>query len=292
MSSKYSFIAGQEGRYPLTRMFAWAGVSSSGFYEWRARGVSATARRRADLMAAIAAVFADSDATYGYRRVHAVLVRSGIGASLELVRQLMRELGLQPCQPRPYRPTTTIAGNACGVPDLVCRDFTAVAPGSKLVGDITYIRTWQGWLYLATVIDCATKACIGYAMAEHMRTELVAAALDAAAKTYDIRGAIFHSDRGTQYMSDDFAKAAARYDLKRSVGRTGVCWDNALAESFNAAVKVERVNRTQYPTREHARRDVTRYIEFRYNRTRLHSGLGYRTPEEAYKDYLNHNNAA
>lgn len=292
MSAKYAFIAGQEGRYPRSRMFVWTGVSSSGYYEWRGRAASATARRRADLVAAITAVFADSDATYGYRRVHAVLARSGIPASPELVRQLMREHDLQPCQPRPYRPTTTIAADPAGVPDLVHRDFTADAPGVKLVGDITYIRTWEGWLYLATVIDCATKACIGYAMAEHMRTELVTAALDNAAKTYDITGAIFHSDRGTQYMSDEFAKAASKYDLKRSVGRTGVCWDNALAESFNAAVKVERVNRTQYPTREHARRDVTRYIEFRYNRTRLHSSLGYRTPAEAYSDYISHKNAA
>jgi putative transposase len=292
VSAKYAFIAGQEGLYPRSRMFVWAGVSSSGYYEWRDRAASATARRRVVLVEAIKAVFADSDATYGYRRVHAVLARSGIPASPELVRQLMREHDLQPCQPKPYRPTTTIAADSAGVPDLVCRDFTADAPGVKLVGDITYIRTWQGWLYLATVIDCATKACIGYAMAEHMRTELVTAALDRAAETYDITGAIFHSDRGTQYMSDEFAQAASKYDLKRSVGRTGVCWDNALAESFNAAVKVERVNRTQYPTREHARRDVTRYIEFHYNRRRLHSALGYRTPAEAYSDYLNHKKAA
>lgn len=160
-----------------------------------------------------------------------------------------------------------------------------------MVGDITYLKTWQGWLYLATVIDCATKACIGYAMAEHMRTSLVVDALEVAADSYNISGAIFHSDRGTQYLSDEFAAAAERMGVRRSVGRTGNCYDNALAESFNAAVKVERVNRTQYPTREHARRDVTRYIEFRYNRRRLHSALGYRTPEEAYNDYIN-NNAA
>jgi transposase InsO family protein len=184
-----------------------------------------------------------------------------------------------------------VAGDAAGVPDLVGRDFTASVPGTKLVGDITYLKTWEGWLYLATVIDCATKACIGYAMADHMRTSLVVDALKVAADSYDIRGAIFHSDRGTQYMSDEFAATAETMGLRRSVGRTGVCYDNALAESFNAAVKVERVNRTQYPTRDHARRDVTRYIEFRYNRKRLHSALGYRTPEEAYYDYIN-NNAA
>ena len=292
MSSKYEFIDAEEGQYPMSKMFIWAGVSSSGFYEWRSRPASATARRRVELKPIIAAIFSDSDGTYGYRRIHAVLSRSQIPAGLELVRALMRELGLVPCQPKPWRPVTTIAGDAAELPDLVKRDFTASKPGTKLVGDITYIRTWQGWLYLATVIDCATKACIGYAMADHMRTPLVIAALDMAADRYDITGAIFHSDRGTQYMSEEFATAAQKYRLRRSVGRTGVCYDNAQAETFNAAVKVERVNRTQYPTREHARKDVTRYIEFRYNRRRLHSGLGYRTPEEAYTDFIQSSNAA
>jgi transposase InsO family protein len=292
VSSKYEFIDGEEGNYPMVRMLEWAQVSSSGFYEWRCRPASATARRRQDLATVIAAVFADSDGTYGYRRVHAVLARSGIPAGPQLVRAVMRDLGLVACQPKPWRPVTTIAGDAAEVPDLLERDFTADAPGCKLVGDITSIRTWAGWLYLATVIDCATKACIGYAMADHMRASLVVDALHLAAGRYDITGAIFHSDRGTQYMSEEFASAAGKWGLRRSVGRTGVCYDNAQAETFNAAVKVERVNRTQYPTREHARKDVTRYIEFRYNRRRLHSGLGYRTPEEAYNDYTNSRNAA
>ena len=196
-------------------------------------------------------------------------------------------------QPQPWRPVTTIAGDAAAIPDLVDRDFSAAAPGTKLVGDITYIRSWEGWLYLATVIDCHTKACIGYAMADHMRTDLVIAALDMAAANYRLADdAIFHSDRGTQYTSQEFAEHAAKLGLRRSVGRTGVCYDNAQAETFNAAVKVERVNRTAYPTREHARKDVTRYIEFRYNTKRLHSALGYRTPLEAYTDYINTHDAA
>jgi putative transposase len=141
---------------------------------------------------------------------------------------------------------------------------------------------------LATVIDCHTKACIGWAIADHMRTDLVCDALDMAARNYHLaEGCIFHSDRGTQYMSDQFAKHTADLGLRRSVGRTGICYDNALAESFNAALKVERVNRTEYPTLEHARRDIVQYIEFRYNRRRLHSALGYRTPQEAYDDYIN-----
>jgi putative transposase len=293
VSARYEFIDAEKANYRVVKMCNWMGVSKSGFYEWQGRAASATAKRREELRLLIEAIFEGSEQTYGYRRVHAQLVRQGDACSPELVRALMRELGLRPCQPRPWRPTTTVAGDAGEIPDLVRRDFTADAPGVKLVGDITYIATWQGWLYLATVIDCHTKACIGYALADHMRTDLVIEALRSAASNYPLaEGAIFHSDRGTQYMSAAFAECAQRLGIRRSVGRTGVCFDNAMAESFNAALKVERVNRTEYPTREHARKDVTRYIEFRYNTERLHSALGYRTPNEAYTEYLNRNTAA
>jgi putative transposase len=293
VSRRYGFIDAEKANYPIGKMCEWIGVSRSGFHEWRGRASCAAAGRRERLKVLIAHVFVDSDGTYGYRRVHAQLVRWGVDAGDELVRRLMRGLGLVACQPRPWRPVTTVAGDAAAIPDLVARDFTAAAPGTKLVGDITYIRTWEGWLYLATVIDCYTKACIGYALADHMRTSLVTAALDMAAANYTLAdGAIFHSDRGTQYVSEQFAGHAKKLGLRRSVGRTGVCYDNAQAETFNAAVKVERVNRTVYPTREHARKDVIRYIEFRYNTTRLHSALGYRTPLEAYTDYINNHNAA
>ena len=293
MTARFEFIDAEKANYSVIAMCTWADVSRSGYYEWRDRPASATAARRERLKLLIRRAFDDSDGTYGHRRVHAQLARWGEAASLELVRALMRDLRLVPCQPRPWRPTTTIAADAGGVPDLVGRDFTAAAPGVKLVGDITYIPTWEGWLYLATVIDCHTKECIGYAMADHMRTSLVTNALDMAARNYPLAdGVIFHTDHGTQYMSQDFAAHARNLGVRRSAGRTGVCWDNAQAESFNAAVKVERVNRTVYPTREHARKDVTRYIEFRYNTRRLHSALGYRTPREAHNDYWNTHQAA
>jgi putative transposase len=202
VTDKYEFIdatKAQAPEYPITGMCEWLAVSTSGFYEWRSRPASATAIRREELKILIRHVFEESDDTYGYRRVHAALARLGVRAGLELVRGLMRELELVACQPRPWRPTTTVAGDAAGVPDLVRRDFTATAPGSKLVGDITYIPTKEGWLYLATVIDCYSKACIGYTMADHMRTDLVIAALDMAARNYPLtEDVIFHSDRGTQ----------------------------------------------------------------------------------------------
>ena len=196
MSAKYAFIAGEEGHYRVYLMCRWAKVSRSGFYEWRDRAPSAASQRHARLGRLITALFEASDGTYGYRRVHAGLLRSGYYADDETVRLIMRELGLEPCQPRPFRPITTIAGDAGSTPDLVNRDFTADTPGVELVGDITYIPTWEGWLYLATVLDCCTKKVLGYAMAEHMRTSLVTDALAMAARNITIHSGvtIFHSD--------------------------------------------------------------------------------------------------
>ena len=230
MSAKFAFIDAEKALYSIVKMCAWIGVSTSGYYEWRDRPPSATAQRRGHLATLIEWIFTDSDQTYGHRRIHAALLRQGERVTPELVRSIMRELDLNPCQPRPFRPPTTLAGDAGSIPDLVARDFTADAPGTKLVGDITYLPTWQGWLYLATVIDCHTKACIGYALAEHLRADLVIDALQMAARNYTLAdGAIFHSDRGTQYTSRSFAEAAAELGVRRSVGRTGSCFDNALA---------------------------------------------------------------
>ena len=287
MSVKYAFINGEEGNYPIVSMCRWAGVSRSGYHDWRDRPVSARAARRADLATVIKFSFDQSDETYGYRRVHADLLAWGYRVDDETVRLIMRDLELVPCQPRPWRPVTTIAGDAAGTPDLVGRDFTASEPGRKLVGDITYIATWQGWLYLATVLDCCTKKVVGYAMADHLRTSLVTAALDMANRNGHIRPGItvMHSDRGVQYTSQVYVEFAAGIGLTRSVGRTGVCYDNAWAESFNGTLKNELVHRTAYPTRNHAEVDITRWIELRYNTRRRHSALGYRTPDQAEQDW-------
>ena len=275
-------------------MCRWLAVSTSGYYEWRRRPQSATARRRELLKSLIAEIFADSDQTYGHRRVHAALRRRGEHSSVELVRALMRALDLRPCQPRPWRHQLTESDPAAApIPDLVRRDFTAEAPGQKTVGDITYIPTWEGWVYLATVIDCHTKAVIGWAMDDHYKTPLISAAIDMAARNQKLQPhAIFHSDRGSNYTSAEFARHLKAHDIRQSVGRTGICYDNAMAESFFATLKNERVNRTVYPTRKHAMDDVARYIELRYNSQRLHSGLDYRTPHEVHNEYLNRQRAA
>jgi transposase InsO family protein len=302
VSEKYQFIdaeyadisaAAADPAPTITCMCKWLGVSKSGFYEWRSRPESATARRRELLKIKIKALFEANDSTYGYRRLHAALARGGEQAGPELVRQLMRELGLVACQPAPWRPSTTVRGAAGPIPDLVNRDFSAAAPGEKMVGDITYIDTWEGWLYLATVIDCATRKVVGWAMDDNYKTRLITAAIEMAARNVDLpEGAIFHSDRGSNYTSAEFAAALDGLGIRQSVGRTGICFDNALAESFNAAIKVERVHRTAYPTRKKAKEDIARYIELRYNRVRLHSALGYRTPQEVHDEFLNRQLAA
>ena len=297
MSEVYGFIDVEYAKCDtapaITRMCAWLEVSKSGFYEWLSRPESATAARRAELKLAIGDIFDDSDGTYGYRRITAQLARKGVAAGEELVRQLMRGLGLVACQPRPWRPVTTVQGQAGPIPDLLNRDFSGAVPGEKMVGDITYIPTWEGWLFLATVIDCATRKVAGWAMDDNYRTPLISSAIEMAARNLGLSaGAVFHSDRGSNYTSAEFAGVLAGLGIRQSVGRTGSCFDNALAESFNAAVKVERVHRTVYPTRKKAKEDIARYIELRYNRTRLHSALGYRTPQEVHDEYLNRQLAA
>lgn len=293
MSEKFAFICSEEGNYPMVKMCKWLGVSTSGYYVWKKRTPSATARRRSLLTTLVKASFRGSDGTYGYRRVHADLVFWGYPCCEDTVRDIMRELGLVACQPRPYKTTTIPGEDPNPVVDLVKRDFTAIAPAQKLVGDITYIRTWAGWVYLATVIDCYSKMIIGYALADHMRTSLVTDALSMAIRNGRTRaGTIFHSDRGTQYTSSEFAAFCATHDITRSMGRTGTCYDNALAESVNAAIKNERVHRTAYPTRKHAINDIVSYIELRYNRRRRHSGIGYQIPIDVETAYYQTHQAA
>ena len=235
MSEKYEFVdttlTEPNCPFPVTSMCRWLEVSTSGFYSWQNRPDSATARRRDTLRALITAEFTRSDETYGYRRLHAALARRGVTAGRELVRHLTRELGLLPCQPRPGRTGLTRADAAPGpIPDLVGRDFTADVPGHKLVGDITYIPTWEGWLYLATVIDCYSTKVIAHAMHDHYRTPLITTAIRRAAATGLADQAIFHTDRGSNYTSTEFHTALVDLGLRHSTGRTGICYDNAMAE--------------------------------------------------------------
>ena len=288
---KYEYIDSQRNdpteTNPVWKMCRWLAVSTSGFYDWLKRPQSATAARREVLADRVRHFFAASDGTYGYRRIHADLIAEDVECSPELVRQIMRQEALVPCQPRPFRVTTEADEEAAAsMPDLVKRNFTAERPGTKFVGDITYIHTWQGFVYLATVIDCYSKKVVGWSIADHMRTELVEDALRNAASTTVIEPeAIWHSDRGSVYTSADYRGLVKRLGMRSSMGRTGVCWDNAMAESFFSALKNERVHRTVYATKERARSDVIAYIEKFYNSQRRHSALGYRRPDEVHYSY-------
>ena len=305
MSARYAFIDAEKADLEtkittgaveavevpsIAMMCSWLKVSRSGFYEWRDREVSARDARREVVAAHVQAAFDAGRGTYGARRVHAILTRCDdpavASASLKLVRSIMRELRLFACQPRAFRTTTVNDGGGAGIQDHLQRDFTAEAPGAKLVGDITYIRTWEGWVYLATVIDCHTRTVLGWSMATHMRADLICDALTMAAARIDLSaGAVFHSDRGSQYTSSDFRKHLKKLNVTASMGRTGVCWDNALAESFFGALKNELVHRRVFTTRRKARTAIAEYIEVFYNRIRIHSTLGYRTPHEILAEY-------
>lgn len=278
-------IEAEKATYPIVWMCRLLGVPRSSFYAWRGQvaGETATAARRRQLGEQVARVFAAGRGAYGCRRVAAQLNRDGHPCSVGLVADLMRELGLVAVQPRAYKRTTVAGEHPVGSPDLIERDFTAGgAPGTRLVGDITYLRTGQGWLYLATVIDLATRMVIGWQTAEHLRTSLVTDALAAAIDNGHVQhDAIFHADRGCQYTSTEFSLFCKDNRVRTSLGRTGVCWDNAAAESFFAALKNECYHRQQFPTRARARFTIAEYIEVFYNRQRLHSTLGYRTPAEA-----------
>jgi putative transposase len=261
-------------------------VPRSTYYAWINRAETPTQARRRALAAEVATEFEKSRQTSGCRRIAAALNRRGIACSVGLVADLMRELGLAAVQPRAYKRTTLPGDAPRPAPDLIDRDFTAEQPGQRLVGDITYLRTGEGWLYLATVLDLATRMVVGWQTAAHMRTGLVTDALQMAIDGGHVApDAIFHSDRGTQYTSAEFDAFTTRKGIRRSLGRTGVCWDNAAAESFFAALKNEMYYRQSFTTRARARFAVAEYIEVFYNRKRLHSTLGYRTPFEALTDH-------
>lgn len=280
------------GRYefPLARMCGWLGVSESGFRAWRDRAPSATAQWRANLATVIVAIFTSSNGVFGYRKVHHELVEQGHVVCDRVVRDIMAEQGLQSCHPTPWRHLTQSDGTP-PAPDRIRRDFTATRPGVRLVGDITQIDTWEGPLYLATVIDLYNREIIGWSMADHHRAELVSAAIVMAKQNRRIRRrAIFHSDRGAEYTSKHFARCLKQNGrLRASMGAVGCAYDNAVAEAFFATLKKELTHRTEFPTRAHAESAVANYIEVFYNHQRPHEHLDYSTPAAHRAAYTNRN---
>jgi transposase InsO family protein len=276
--------------YPVDFMCAQLGVSRSGFYAWRGRGPSERANTDAGLLVVIKAAFERLRGNPGVRRMHAELTTLGYQLSRKRVWRLMRAAGLQGRHPRAWKRTTLPGDRPVPAPDLLGRDFTAEQPNSRWCGDVTYIKTWDGWAYLATVIDLHSRAVVGWAIADHMRTDLVTDALDMAlTHRQPDPGVIFHSDRGTQYTSSTFAAYCRRNNIRRSLGRTGICYDNAVAESFFASYKKELIHTRPWPDIKHLKKATFDWIETYYNRQRRHSTLGYLTPQEyelGYRDII------
>jgi transposase InsO family protein len=278
----YPFIEAEKaGRRNVKRACALLKVSRAAFYQ-HLSGPSRRERDDTELASEIQAVHEESKGRYGAPRVHAELARRGRRHSRKRVARLMRAASIRGRAAKRWKKTTIADPAATARADRIRRDFTTDAAklNARWCGDITYVGTWEGWLYLATVIDIASRRVVGYALADHLRTELVADALaNAVAARNPGPGVIFHSDRGCQYTSAAFASLAGDCDVTLSLGRTGQCWDNALSESFFASIKGELLDHQAWPTRALARRAIVEYIAW-YNGTRLHSTLGYRSPAE------------
>jgi putative transposase len=257
-------------------------VSRAAYYAHHAGTPSTHQLVDEELTEHIRAAHEASKGRYGAPRIHAQLRRQGHRHGRKRIARLMRVAGLHGRTPRRFTRTTVPDPAAAARADLIRRDFSvnAAAVNRRWCGDITYIPTWEGWLYLATVIDIASRRVVGFALTDHLRTGLVADALANAVAVRDpAPGVVFHADRGCQYTSRDYALLAGDLEVRLSTGRTGQCWDNALAESFFASLKGECLGQQPWPTRAAARRATVEYIAW-FNGTRLHSALGYLTPDE------------
>jgi transposase InsO family protein len=269
------------GEFTVALMCDWLGVSRSGYYAWRTAEPSQRSKDDATLIAVMRKLHTDSRGNPGVRRLWAGLTALGYRVSKKRVWRLMQAAGLRGRHPRAWKRTTIGGDRPVPAPDLIGRSFSADHVNEKWCGDITYVKTWDGWAYVATVIDLHSRKIVGYAVADHMRTELVTAALDMAlSRRRPPAGVIFHSDRGAQYTSSDFAKYCKKHNIRRSLGRTGICYDNAVSESTFATYKKELIHTRPWPDLKTLATATADWIDNYFNTTRRHSYLGYLTPRE------------
>jgi putative transposase len=286
VTAVYSFIAEEKANsscpWAVAEMCRTLGVSRQGFYDWQSRPPSDHQVTDRLLAAEIEAIWECSDRTYGAPRVHRWLRRQGYRVSRKRVARIMREHDWVGVSGRRRPRTTIVDKTARAAEDLVARNFNPAAPDLTWAGDITYIATGEGWLYLATVIDLFSRRVIGWGVADHLRTPLVSSALEMAVATRGghVDGVVFHSDRGCQYTSGEYRQLCERLAVTQSMGATGICFDNSPAEAFFASLKRELVHRRRFATRAEARREIIRWIEGWYNARRLHSSIAYMTPNE------------
>jgi putative transposase len=258
--SRYRFIAVEKAHYSVAQLCGVLQVAVSGYYAWRHRQPSRRAQANAALTEQIRVLHERSRCTYGAPRVHADLQARQQRVSRKRVARLMRQAGLVGRPPRRFR-RTTVADPKVQVEDLVQRSFTAAAPDQTWFGDITYVRTWEGWLHLAVILDAYSRKVVGWAMADHLRTELATDALKMALSTRrPMPGLIHHTDRGVQYTSTAYGELLSAHQARQSVGRPGTCWDNSVAESFFATLKTELIYRHVWPTRRRAELAIFEFI--------------------------------
>jgi transposase InsO family protein len=278
---KFAFIRDHLTAYPVEVSCQVLEVSRAGYYAWRDRPESPRQARRQVLAARIAVVHQENRCVYGSPRICRALQAAGEQACENTVAKCMRELGLQARRKRKFVPRTTDSRHDHPVAkNLLDRQFTAARPNSKWVVDITYIPTDEGWLYLAGVMDLCSRKIVGWSMTDHMQWQLVGDALEMAlTQRHPPEGLLHHSDRGVQYACDDYRKLLTDAGMDPSMSHKGDCWDNAVMESFWSTLKTELVHHQRYATRAEARSSIFEYIEVFYNRKRLHSALGYQSPE-------------
>jgi putative transposase len=286
----YRLMDAEKACFDLARMARLLEVSRSGYYAWKARkaaGPTPAQQRRAELTAKVIQVHAESDSVYGAPRILADLRDGGEVVSRKTVAKLMRSSGIVGISPRKWRPLTTMSDPMPGpIPDRVERRFDRGGLNKVWTSDITYLQTGEGWLYLCAVRDGSSRRAIGWAIEDHLRADLVDQALTMAVVLRGVlpEKVIFHADRGIQYTSTQITDLCSGLGLLQSMGRTGVCWDNAAAESFWSTLKTEFYDRRNWPTKAEARQATARWIEYRYNRRRRHSAIGMRTPVQFEQD--------
>lgn len=285
---KFSFIKENLSAFPIDVVCVVLEVSRSGFYAWRVRAPSARAGLRAQLGVKIRAVHQLNRKVYGSPRIYEALKAAGESVCENTVAAVMREQEIRGKAKRKFVPRTTDSNHANPVAgNVLDRQFHAALPDQKWAVDITYIPTTEGWMYLAGVMDLCSRKIVGWAMADHMRVHLVSDALTMAVMHRKPgRGLLHHSDRGVQYASDDYQHLLQSHDMLVSMSNKGDCWDNAAMESFWSTLKTELVHHEHYATRAEAQASIFEYIEVFYNRKRLHSSIGYQSPE-AFEAGLN-----
>jgi putative transposase len=278
---KFAFIKAHLSAFEIAVVCQVLEVSRSGYYAWLRRPASVRARRREELAVWIKQAHELNRRVYGSPRVCRVLRDQGQNVCQNTVADIMKELAIRAKSKKKFVPRTTDSRHSQPVAaNRLDRQFNAPLPNQKWAVDITYIPTDQGWLYLAGVMDLCSRRIVGWSMADHMRAKLVSDALKMAiARRGPTQGLLHHSDRGVQYASEDYMHLLRSFNIQPSMSAKGDCWDNAAMESFWATLKTELVNHEHYVTHEMARASIFEYIEVFYNRKRLHSSLGYQSPE-------------